>query len=225
MAGKCHILSIAQACSFYTAPEYLPIPALILHSQISVGWELWVSNPDSPLLASLWRQAALCFSTPANCFLFSSSSLHLLLLNVLTISLDLPCALLLFLYTDSFWCAFCRVPPLAWFVSASVVPNEAKAIPPLFFVSQTNCVFDKISFSKFLLSYFSFPFRYLPRRSKPHIPELDFNTSVLLSLFSCFHSFPSLLFVEWYCCISDELRTNDCPFSSSHLLPLSVRVF
>lgn len=110
----------------------------------------------------------------------------------------MPHTLLLFLYTDSFWCIFWCVPPL---VSASVATNEAKAIPPLFFVYQVNCVFHQISFSKYLLPCFTFPFIYLPRRSTPHMPEVDFKTSDLLPLFCCFHFIPSLFFLEWYCSI------------------------
>lgn len=103
----------------------------------------------------LWQSCLSSFNATLLCLLallLTPFSSHPPLLtccfSMSTIAFDLPHALLMFLCTTSFWCAFCHVPLLVWFVSASVVPNEAKVIPPLFFVSQINCVFDKVSFSK-----------------------------------------------------------------------------
>lgn len=106
-------------------------------------------------------------------------------ISMSTIAFDLPYALLMFFCNTSFWCAFCHVPPLVWFVSASVVPNEAKAVPPLFFVSQINCVLDKVSFSKCLISYY-FPLPLPSQEIKTTHSEIRFYNICFIVFFFFF---------------------------------------
>lgn len=91
---------MAQVCSFYTGPDYFP--SQLLHSQFSVGLAVKGYDQGHSSFGLHLKPCCFVFCHPAKSFLFLSSSLHLLLLSDLTITLDLPHTLLLFLYTDSF---------------------------------------------------------------------------------------------------------------------------
>lgn len=172
----------------------------------------------------------MSFSTPAKSFLFSSNSPHLQLLNVLTVAFDLLHVVLLFLYIVFWW--FLLYVFLYDF--SSVALNEVKSIHSLslsfFFcvcacVSQTNCMFNKVYFSKYLFCYFTFLLIAPSQEIKATCSWDKFYNMIFIVIIWLLSLLPPFFFCSFLICIlsfSDQLHKNNCPFAYPQTLPLSV---